>query len=591
MKLNIKIIFSSLLIAIVLLSMVACQDMLDTNSSRIAFEKNNQLKSANDLFYAISGIMAEVQNIGDKYVLFGELRGDLMTVSDNASVSLKEINEFQTTSGNVYADQRDYYNVINNCNYALQKIDTTTKKIDSTTVNQNENVMLPAYAVIKTIRAWTYFQLAQIYGKVTYFENPILNIETSLVNYPTLNIDDLTQKLIADLTPYINVQLPTSDVSPNNFVPVQIMLGDLYLYQNNYSQAAQMYYSYINKNSTVISSNYISMWSSSTYTAASLNHQNSYSNEVISTIQYSSDPRLIHSDLVSLSYNDKASLLPVRNFIDSMSVSPYFYADKIGDNITATTEGDLRGNISFSKTKQQIGDAYSSENTGNNIFTDLIYKYFHIANVSSTGSDPKNTFITGKLVYLTQIPVFRNPHLYLRYAEAVNRAGKPSFAFAVLKYGLTNSNINNPSMVNPSEISKNEPYLNFQNTVFDQNVPTAARGRGLGISNDTKVFVIPDYTPYVNGIDQNGKSIKVPSTDAGDLATARQDSIEWVELRILDEMAAETPFEGNRFFDLLCVSRHRKNHPEFMAEKVSAKYDNPESMKALLMDINAWYIK
>jgi len=591
MRLNIKVLFSSLLIVMMLFSMGACQDMLDTNSSRIALEKNNQLKTANDLFYAISGIMAEVQNIGDKYVLFGELRGDLMTVSDNSSVSLKEINEFQTTSGNVYADQRDYYNVINNCNYALQKIDTSSQKIDSSTVNQSKNVMLPAYAVIKTIRAWTYFQLAQIYGKVTYFENPILNIETSLVNYPSLNIDDLSQKLITDLTPYINTPLPGSDVSPNNFVPVQLMLGDLYLYQNNYSQAAQMYYNYINTHSTVISSNYISMWTNATFTTASVNHQNSYSNELISAIQYNSDPRLLHSDLVSLSYNDKASLLPVKNFIDSMSVTPYYYSDKIGDNITATTEGDLRGNVLFNKTNQQIGDAYSFVNTGNNISTGLIYKYFHIAKISSTGSDPNNTFITGELVYLTQIPVFRNPHLYLRYAEAVNRAGKPSFAFAVLKYGLTNANINNPSMVNPSEISKNEPYINFQNTVFNQNVPTAARGRGLGISNDTKVYVIPDYTPYVNGIDQNGKSIKVPSTDAGDLAVARQDSIDWVELRILDELAAETPFEGNRFFDLLCVSRHRKNHPEFMADKVSAKYADPVAMKARLMDINAWYIK
>ena len=372
MKLNIKIVFSSLLIAIVLLSMGACQDMLDTNSSRIAFEKDNQLKSANDLFYAISGIMAEVQKTGDKYVLFGELRGDLMTVSDNASVSLKEINEFQTTSGNVYADQRDYYNVINNCNYALQKIDTLTQKIDSSTVNQNENIMLPAYAVIKTIRAWTYMQLAQIYGKVTYFENPILNLETSLVNYPTMNIDDLSQKLITDLTPYINTPLPGSDVSPNNFVPVQIMLGDLYLYQNNYTQAAQMYYNYINAHSIVISSNYTSMWTSVTYDAASANHQNSYGNEVISSIYYNSDARELHSDLVSLSYNDKASLLPVKSFIDSMSLAPYFYSDKIGNNITATTQGDLRGDISFSKTKQQIGDAYSTENTGNNISTNLI---------------------------------------------------------------------------------------------------------------------------------------------------------------------------------------------------------------------------
>lgn len=584
MKLNIKILFSSLIITAMLFSMGACQDMLDTSSNRIAFEKDNQLKNTNDLFYTISGIMAEVQKIGDKYVLFGELRGDLMTVSENASVSLKEINQFQTTAQNTYRDQHDYYNVINNCNYAIQKIDTSV-------VIQNEKVMLPGYAVIKTVRAWTYFQLAQIYGKVTYFDKPILNLEASLATYPTLDMDALVAELITDLEPYAQVPAAASGISPNNFVPVQIMLGDLYLYQNNYEKAAQMYYNYMNTHSSVITADYASRWTSTTFEEAYTNHRDSYMNETISSIQFNTDPRELHSGLVGLCYNDKAALLPASNYVDFMSLSPYFYADKIGNNITATSEGDLRGNISISKKKIQYGDAYSFENTGNNTTTGLIYKYFYRANESTTGSDPNNKLISGKLVYLTQIPVFRIPHLYLRYAEAVNRIGKPSLAFAVLKYGLTNSNISNPLMVNPTEVANNEPYINFQNTVFDQNVPTAARGRGLGISKDTKVFVIPDYTRYVNGVDGTGKTIKVPTTDAADMAAARQDSISWVELRILDELAAETPFEGNRFFDLLRVSRRRSNHPEFMAEKVAAKYDNPQAMKARLMYINAWFVK
>lgn len=584
MKINFKILFSSLIITVMLFSMGGCQDMLDTRSNRIAFEEDNQLKSTNDLFYAISGIMAEVQKIGDRYVIFGELRGDLMTVSENASVSLKEINQFQTTALNTYMDKHDYYNVINNCNYAIQKIDTSV-------MLQNEKVMLPGYTVIKTVRAWTYFQLAQIYGKVTYFDKPILNLEASLATYPTLDMDALVAQLITELEPYAQIPAPASSISPNNFVPVQIMLGDLYLYQNNYEKAAQMYYDYINTHSSVITADYASRWTSTTFEEAYTSHRDSYLNETISSIQYNTDSREFHSGLVGLCYNDKAALLPTNNYIDFMSLSPYFHADKIGNTITATSEGDLRGNISITKKKIQFGDAYSFENTGNNTTTGLIYKYFYRANESTTGSDPNNKLISGKLVYLTQIPVFRIPHLYLRYAEAINRIGKPSLAFTVLKYGLTGSNIANPSMVNPTEVANSESYVNFQNTVFDQNVPTAARGRGLGISKDSKVFVIPDYTRYVNSVDGNGNTIKIPTTDAADMAAARQDSISWVELRILDELAAETPFEGNRFFDLLRISRRRSNHPEFMAEKVAAKYDNPEAMKARLMDINTWFVK
>lgn len=563
MKRNTRIYLYNLLIAIALLPAASCQDFLKTSSDQIAFEDENQIKNTNELFYAIAGILAETQKTGDRYVFWGELRGDLMTTSDNASLSLQEINNFEVSSDNALVGKRDFYNIINQCNYALQKIDTSR-------VDQNQKVMLPGYVEIKVIRAWTYFQMAQIFGKATYFENPILDLESSLKEYPVLPIDAIADKLIADLSPYQNVDLPSSALSPNGFIPVQVMLGDLYLYQNSYAQAAQLYYNYIAAHSVVVSSNYASRWTTNAFDDATNGHRESYLSEAIASMLYNTDPREFHSQLVSLSYNDKPALLPSQNYISSMSLASYFYTDKLGNAILATTEGDLRGRISLPKQNLQYGDAYSSEKLADNTNKALIYKYFYKATESSAGSDPNNGLITNKLVYLTYMPVFRIPHLYLRYAEAVNRLGKPTLAFAALKYGLTNANIKTPSMVNPTELAGNEPYLNFSNSVFDQNIPMASRGRGLGIPKDTKSFVIPDFTAS---------------------ATASQDSIDWVEGKLLDEMAAETPFEGNRFFDLLRVSRRRPNHPAFMAEKVAAKYSDPVSMKAKLSDINAWFAK
>jgi hypothetical protein len=164
------------------------------------------------------------------------------------------------------------------------------------------------------------------------------------------------------------------------------------------------------------------------------------------------------------------------------------------------------------------------------------------------------------------IPVYRTPHLYLRFAEALNRSGKPTLAFAVLKYGLTYANVSDSitGKVNPNELG--ETFTRFPRaTFFDSNRSMAARGRGSGIPIDTTFFIIPD------------------------LAT-KQDSILWVEDRILEELAAETPFEGNRFFDLLRVSSRRANHPEYMAEKVSAKYPDKDAMKAKLMNPEIWFL-
>jgi len=41
---------------------------------------------------------------------------------------------------------------------------------------------------------------------------------------------------------------------------------------------------------------------------------------------------------------------------------------------------------------------------------------------------------------------------------------------------------------------------------------------------------------------------------------------------------------------LLRVSRRRPNHPEFMAEKVAAKYPNSDAMKAKLMNPAVWFL-
>ena len=92
------------------------------------------------------------------------------------------------------------------------------------------------------------------------------------------------------------------------------------------------------------------------------------------------------------------------------------------------------------------------------------------------------------------------------------------------------------------------------------------RGRGQGVNLDKTEYVIP----------------ALPT---------REDSILFVEDCILDELAAETSFEGNRFFDLLRISHHRSNHPELMADKVSVRFPDPAAAKARLMTIDNWYMK
>ena len=275
MKINIRNIIPLGIIMVLLLSATSCEDMLSTDSNRLSFEEDNTLNNPNDPFYMIAGILREVQKVGDRYVVMGELRGDLMLTSQNASVSLKEVNDFQVSQGNDYLDKRDFYNIINHCNYAIERMDTSI-------FISNEKVMMPAFAAIKAIRAWTYMQLGLTYGSAIYIEKPILDLESSLATYPTKDLDALLEALVADILPYADVRLPSGNSVPNIFVPIKALLGDIYLYQGKYPQAAEMYYGLIDLTQgygTFITDNFVNRWTTASNDGVSIGNVLSYRGE------------------------------------------------------------------------------------------------------------------------------------------------------------------------------------------------------------------------------------------------------------------------------------------------------------------------
>lgn len=581
---NIKTVLATLLCGGL---MVSCADVFETDSSSVAFEEGNRLDSPNDSLYSVMGILSQFQKLGERYVLMGDLRGDLMTATTDAVTDIQEVSNFNVSPANSYCEKSDYYNVINNCNYAITRMDTTIQ-IDQ------EKVMLPEFVAIKAIRAWTYWQLALTYGKAKWIEEPILNLEASLEKYPERNQEELATLLIEDLQPYLGVRaLNYGSVDGYDtrtlFVPLPMLLGDLYLFMNDYERAASMYYKVINDRTLRLSSSYASNWSRNTRESASMYHAYSYSGEFFSGMMYSSDPRDYHPKLIRLSYNSKPSVVPSAWFMSQMSQAMHFYADPTTSiEISAYLEGDLRGEAVTAW--GEVEDGSYGVGSVNKERERLIMKYRDLSIVVSGGFDPMNPEL-GSLEYTRFIPIYRIPHAYLRYAEALNRAGKPSIAFAVLKYGLNKKTMTDPTKINLGEL-KGETYTDFSSVIFDDNVGTASRGRGRGIVVDNQFYVIPDYTRYVTVTDEEtGEETQVPTTDPVAQAEALADSILFVEDCIVDEMAAETSFEGNRFFDLLRVARHRQQYPAYMADKVSRRFVNADAMKARLMNEEAWYLK
>lgn len=527
----------------------ACSDMMDMKSDRIVTSEDHRLDNANDSIYSIIGVLSKVQNIADRCLLMGELRGDLMTIdAANASSDLQQINQFAISSGNKYANKRDFYNVINNCNYILANMDTTL-------VEGQSKVMMPEFAQVKTLRAWTYMQMALIFGKVNYFTRPLVSVADIDAKFEEIDIDQLSQRLIADLLPMANIRpLNYGAVDGWNsaefFIPTKQLLGDLFLYNNKYQQAAEMYYALIKERRLTVSNSFSSFWKTPTRDELNNSHLTAYRNDVLTRIVFNSDLSSRHSQLLKLTYSVKPSLLPAEWFTSSMQKRTHFHSS--GQAISRYLSGDLRGCAEYSNGKT-TADAFGPvalEGMGRRM---LITKYYN--NLNGTVAD--------KLVErpLTSLAIYTPSMLYLRYAEAINRLDKPSIAFAVLKYGLSDATLSDTLKVDSNEVKNLPSYIDFTSNAFNVNVGTASRGCGLGIKFDGSQYVIP------SGVD----------------------SVEYVEERILEEMAAESCFEGNRFFDLLCISRHRTDHPKFLADKVSAKYVDSEYMRQRLMDKTNWW--
>ena len=126
--------------------------------------------------------MNKMQAIADRTILLGEVRGDLVDITDVTNSDLRDVALFNVGNENKYNQPRDYYAIINNCNYFIANVDTALKN------NRNEKIFLKEYAAVKAFRAWTYLQLALNYGSVPFVTEPVLTKEDADREHPRADI-------------------------------------------------------------------------------------------------------------------------------------------------------------------------------------------------------------------------------------------------------------------------------------------------------------------------------------------------------------------------------------------------------------------
>lgn len=543
--------------ALLTLPFAGCQE---TESDLVSFVDDNKLNTPNDTVYSLMGIISKMQVVADRTIILGEIRGELTALTENASLDLQEIANFTAGTDNPYNNARDYYAIIQNCNYFIANADTALTK-------RGRKVFEKEMGAIKTYRAWTYLQLAMNYGSVPFFTDPILyekNADPDL--YPHYDVKQIADFFIKDLAPYVDTDYPNygsvnSLDSRQFYIPVRVMLGDLCLWAERYREAAKYYHDFLTKQSDPHPLGIGNVqWTSFDFQEIMDSYATHFTSQFLSDL-------LTIIPMETSEYDGIMSDL--QDVFNSTSDNNYFYQathskayDELSqaqqyvlvytDPVTLLPDTICATDTIHYDSDQQKGDLRQ-------------YSIFKLRNNASASTSFSSILQTCYKYSSDNVALYRLQHVYLRFAEALNRAGFPQAAFAVLKYGLWKDNIE--KYISQQERDEAGDLLSFSEYTFTRENTSGIHSRGCGDANADTTYVIP----------------QLPT---------KNDSINFVETKICDEMALETAAEGLRYYDLMRIAIHR-NDPAFLASKVAARdganHFNSE-LYSKLSDNKNWYL-
>lgn len=467
----------------------SCEDVIRPDMERYVSDFNGK-----DTVYFYLGIMRNLQDLAESNTLTGELRSDLVTSTDYTSDSIANIMNYNNPADgtNGLLNRAAYYKVINQCNFYLAQVDTMSSK-------NGYYYMRRETAQVLAARAWTYMQLVQAYGEAPFITEPVRSAGTGWeTSAPKITTDNMVDLLKTDLERSMAYQEVYGKVNYGNYntgagnvnsvllnIPASVVLADMYLMRgastNDYEAAAQLYYDYLRKETGRVNGNSSARWliSKSNGVESYLPFYGSWVSGVssFSSSDYTSTNGEVRTFLPSASNSAFGRVMTQASEIFGFKVLSQNATLGSSSSSSSSSESSAEstvssvGAISLTPTdrmrqvapsnsyiKLNKTQSYSGYEASLAATIDVNYdiKYRPTGDARLEGTAPELVTTDGKKMRFIQkfnasgsrgaftfrygIPFYRIRKIYLNFAEAINRAGFPRHAFAILRDGLGGMN-------------------------------------------------------------------------------------------------------------------------------------------------------
>lgn len=561
------------------------------------------------------GLYGIQSDLVEQLMILGELRADLLQITERADADMVEIYNFNVSKENKYASPTNFFKLISACNNFIAVLKRDHPEVmDPKSVITNYDKL---YGEALSMRAWAYFNAVRIYGKIPFIPESLTSIDEinnfintsgtyidsvhivygvdgyqndTLYNVPiTLEKQYYTQDLVIDyftrelerdvkavgVNHYLDNNDQSWEVSIWNPSAYNTLLGIMYLTDGDLAKAA----TYFDKVMRIPSDNYRYQLDQSFSNA---NWKNIFNNidtrEHIFTLWFNKsyfqqnnfqsffEPREPHKYMMKPT---RSAVMYWESIWDDYRLAENNTQPWLTETVFKGMPGDFNRGYGVSYAYLVNGVPLSAGNVFGMLWLKSEEDYRTSALLVENADTVVWKYSWNKNVFDqdANFPIYRAAGVHLWMAELY------------VWWRFEQNGVVREFTSNAVNIVNNGS--NFSGDAGRSQLGVRGRVGFGGTTDGIKVGNINyERHPFTNEV--------IGYKDLTGNFTGKQI---YLEDLIMEERARELAYEGERFYDLMRVAK-RRNDPSYLAKLVSQKFpeNRREEMYNLLLNEDNWYI-